>query len=354
MSYVQPKEGSNIRITIYSDDAYHSQDPEELANHPNKRFHSHKTQIQNVPKTGLGSSAALTSVVTAALLHFYLPEQTASFSDKATLQRIHNLAQLAHCTAQKKVGSGFDVASAVCGSIIYRRFPASVLGNLTSPEDFTSEEYAQKVKELVDVQDWNVRLDSCTMPPGLTLLMGDVCGGSETPKLVNMVLAWRKEKPERSLEVWTKLDNANMELVKLLNDFTEQSKSDSSYNKLLDDVKTHKSSELKENEVLGKFVDTFSKIRVELKAMTNESGAPIEPQEQTTILDACSELPGVLGGVVPGAGGYDAICLLAASSAVETIKKETASHQVLSSIKWLDLKEQNVGLKFEDPSIYAI
>ncbi len=44
--------------------------------------------------------------------------------------------------------------------------------------------------------------------------------------------------------------------------------------------------------------------------MSQLSDVPIEPPEQTRLLDACSDLPGVIGGTVPGAGGYDALVLL--------------------------------------------
>jgi phosphomevalonate kinase len=44
--------------------------------------------------------------------------------------------------------------------------------------------------------------------------------------------------------------------------------------------------------------------------MTQKTDVPIEPRVQTELLDALSELEGVIGGVVPGAGGYDAIALL--------------------------------------------
>jgi hypothetical protein len=43
---------------------------------------------------------------------------------------VHRLAQLCHCVAQGKVGSGFDVAAAVFGSLVYRRFPAATLAPL--------------------------------------------------------------------------------------------------------------------------------------------------------------------------------------------------------------------------------
>ncbi|KXN90597.1 Phosphomevalonate kinase [Leucoagaricus sp. SymC.cos] len=40
------------------------------------------------------------------------------------------------------------------------------------------------------------------------------------------------------------------------------------------------------------------------------AGVPIEPPEQTKLLDTCVALAGVIGGGVPGAGGYDAVWLL--------------------------------------------
>lgn len=47
-----------------------------------------------------------------------------------------------------------------------------------------------------------------------------------------------------------------------------------------------------------------------MKEMGTFSGVPIEPDEQTRLLDVCVSQAGVIGGGVPGAGGYDAIWLL--------------------------------------------
>jgi phosphomevalonate kinase len=46
--------------------------------------------------------------------------------------------------------------------------------------------------------------------------------------------------------------------------------------------------------------------------MGDLAGVPIEPKEQTALLDRCIAIPGVICGGVPGAGGYDAIWLLVA------------------------------------------
>lgn len=72
----------------------------------------------------------------------------------------------------------------------------------------------------------------------------------------------------------------------------------------------------------------FQEIREKMREMGTLSGVPIEPPEQTRLLDACVSVSGVIGGGVPGgeefilsfllslndifltAGGYDAIWLL--------------------------------------------
>lgn len=48
---------------------------------------------------------------------------------------VHNVAQLCHCLAQGKVGSGFDVSSAVWGSHVYKRFSPEILNNIIMEDD---------------------------------------------------------------------------------------------------------------------------------------------------------------------------------------------------------------------------
>lgn len=85
-----------------------------------------------VAKTGLGSSAAMTTAVVAALLHYLgvvdlsEPCKEGKFGC-SDLDVIHMIAQTSHCLAQGKVGSGFDVSCAVYGSQRYVRFSPEVL-----------------------------------------------------------------------------------------------------------------------------------------------------------------------------------------------------------------------------------
>lgn len=328
LGYAGDQLRQRIVITLFSDDGYHSQTDrvQREGGSDNDRFHWHEGSISEVPKTGLGSSAALTVAVVAALLSAFSPEL--DFGARETVTRVHNLAQLAHSMAQNKIGSGFDVASASFGSILYRRYPPSTLEALLGADASTTSDYKSKLQSVIDAP-WDIETQPRALPQGLSLLMGDVHTGSETPKLVSTVLAWRKANPDRALEVWTALNTANMQLVDMITDF-QAGKTD-----------------------LAAMQALFREIRRNLQIMTRESGAAIEPPEQTTLLDACMEVPGVVGGVVPGAGGFDAICLLVLADEVDNIKRATAKHPAFANVSWLDLHEEGTGLREESVSDYS-
>ena len=66
-------------------------------------------------KTGLGSSAALTTSLVGGLLEWFGVVKLVDGTDSENRRIIHNLSQLVHANAQGKIGSGFDVAAAVYG-----------------------------------------------------------------------------------------------------------------------------------------------------------------------------------------------------------------------------------------------
>ncbi|KAK9428262.1 ribosomal protein S5 domain 2-type protein [Lipomyces doorenjongii] len=341
----------SLAITILSDNAYHSQPSDGVP-----PFNKHLLPIVAVPKTGLGSSAALTTSLVAALLSFYGDMNPVASESKTIL---HNLAQLAHCNAQGKIGSGFDVACAVFGSIVYRRFQPSIISSLpsapTSSDGETEASYLLSLTNVIDA-DWNVGTGSCAVPRRLRLLMGDVTGGSETPAMVQMVLQWRKEGGDSAAAVWTALGKANEKLIAAMIGLGEQAvEKPEEYDAFVDEVLKVSTMGIRQlglsnggrtGELFALVVDAIVEIRDNLRTMTIRSGAQIEPIEQTRLLDACSTLPGVLGGVVPGAGGYDAICLLVAEAAVDAIAKHTAGE--FEKVKWLELREEANGVREED------
>ena len=210
LSYLRPSTSYEIVITIFSDSEYHSQigSAPRSSRNGKRTFYYHNKPINDVPKTGLGSSAGLVTSLTAALLYCYTGD--GFLTNQRQLDTLHNLAQVAHCLAQGKVGSGFDVASAVYGSIVYRRFKPVLINDLVALEP---ARFSAGLGELIDKTNWNIEHQRCCLVPGIHILMGDVAGGSETPKLVTKVQKWRLENPDRALSVWTALNESNMGLV---------------------------------------------------------------------------------------------------------------------------------------------
>lgn len=353
----ESSKSKNIVITMYSDAEYHSQKDSTLKSSYNHKYNFlyHKQEITKVNKTGLGSSAGLVTSLTAALLSAFISDFDI---EKSNLwkERVHNLAQVAHCKAQGKVGSGFDVASATFGSIIYQRFEANIITNVLESKENT----INKLVYMIDEKDWKIAHDLVKMPPGIRLLMGDVQGGSETPKMVSKVLEWKKSYPEFCAKVWKELDENNLKLIKGMQELNQLSVSNiKAYNNLLDILTKKKSYEIIADKSnvdlipLQNIITSIKQIRKCLQIMTVETGASIEPESQTQLLDDVSSITGVLGGVVPGAGGYDAICLLVANTEVETVISTTALSTSFSHVRWMALSEQNNGLIEENPDDFV-
>ncbi|KAF2482892.1 ribosomal protein S5 domain 2-type protein [Neohortaea acidophila] len=277
-------------ITILADNDYYSTPAAPAATSTQPRFRDFGVKLRKAHKTGLGSSAALVTAITAAVLSYYLPSKLFDLDSDRSKRIIHNLAQAAHCAAQGKVGSGFDVASAVYGSCLYRRFSPTILSKSADPgTSGFSKSLRELVEELPPHGQWNTEIhrDAVKVPKGLRLLMCDVSGGSETPGMVKKVLAWRQENPAEANEIWSDLHAANDSLAKELRAMAEA-----------------------QDFGLERLRSCFTRIRRGIKIMSEKSGVPIEPAEQTELINACEAVPGVIGGVVPGAGGYDAISLL--------------------------------------------
>ncbi|CUM62993.1 uncharacterized protein PRCAT00000554001 [Priceomyces carsonii] len=357
LAYIQPEVNFNVAITIFSDPGYHSQANcvKHISNNKNRSFLYHEEPILKVAKTGLGSSAGLVSVVTAALL--------AHFNVKIDVNVVHNLAQISHCIAQRKIGSGFDVCAAVYGSIIYRRFEVSQISELlTRPSDEFQDirKYNSNLQRVVDLE-WDYEHIICALPSGIRLLMGDIQGGSETPKLVSKVLKWKNENQKESEELYGKLDKANKDFIAVLDRIKRAYQDHPQYHsealeyfssRSIDDIDANSATSNPSMVAIIKLIEVIADIRRNLKQLTLSSGAEIEPHQQTLLLDHCNTLKGCLGGVVPGAGGYDAICLLVIEDSVNDIIRSSFSDDRFLKVKWLDLHEVADGIVEEDATDY--
>ncbi|KAK9415526.1 putative Phosphomevalonate kinase [Seiridium unicorne] len=298
-----------VQLTVLADNDYYSQPHSMTGTEKNPtRFAKFPTPLKDANKTGLGSSAAIVTSLTAALLSHYLPKSLFDVSSEEGKRVLHNLAQAAHCAAQGKVGSGFDIAAAVYGSCRYRRFSPSLLQNLPAPG---TPGFAPALSKLVSSPDWDYEIskEGVRLPRGVALRMCDVDCGSQTVGMVKKVLSWREKDAEGSKKIWDSLQERNLALGSIL----------------------------AEGKTEG-IVQAVDNIRELIRAMGTESSVPIEPESQTALLDALKEVEGVYNGVVPGAGGHDAIAILMKDD-------ETTEQRVRDYVKgWSKDHNENVRL----------
>lgn len=75
-------------------------------------------------------------------------------------------------------------------------------------------------------------------------------------------------------------------------------------------------------EEMVSLVKDFDHVRSLLQKMSVLSDVPVEPKEQTNLLNACTDVAGVAMAGVPGAGGYDAIfCIVLSKEAKQGVFK---------------------------------
>ncbi|GMF11686.1 unnamed protein product [Phytophthora lilii] len=240
-------------------------------------------------KTGMGSSAALVTSLVAALVAFFVP--SVDFDKREEdLELVHNLAQLSHCYVQRKIGSGFDVSAACFGSQRYTRFPASILSTFTSENALKPEEIADCITNRA-LWSTITRVKPVQLPSSFHLMMGDVSSGSATVSMVRQVLKWQSEQPDHAQKVMNELHGCNMEVEQ---GFAELCKLENSHG-------TPIQWELFAKQSCDQLVVTHQLIiEAPCSEMGTSAGVPIEPPEQTAILDAAQAIPGVLVAGVPG------------------------------------------------------
>ncbi|KAL0066272.1 phosphomevalonate kinase [Marasmius tenuissimus] len=316
-----------LDITIVGDNDFYSQRaqlealglPRTLSSLSSiQPFSPQGVSLADVHKTGLGSSAALiTSLVSSLLLYLgVIPPEALKDETHEGRYLAHNVSQFIHCLAQGKIGSGFDVSAAVFGSHIYTRFTPAVLEDLMGDD----EKRARALLSVLSTSNkaWDHRVRPFALPPLTRIILADVDAGSDTPSLVGKVLKWRKEDPEKANALWNALDTLNQTLAKTLLHLSDlYSKDGTLYTRTVSELASSKhdqwSTQAADNAVAASFSEAHQiseKIREKMREMGSLAGVPIEPPEQTKLLDASISQSGVISGGVPGAGGYDAVWVL--------------------------------------------
>jgi len=233
-------------------------------------------------KSGLGSSAAVTVSLISAVL------ETKRIRNKDI---IHRLSQISHALATGKIGSGFDIATAVYGTNIYRRFDKKIMENIT-------------LENFMDIMDekWpNMKIIPYNFP--YKLLIFNVLGNrTSTIKSVSSAKKLLKKKPD-----------TYMKLMKLQAD-TEKY--------VFNSIKNRNSITLR------KYMNKVRKIQMEISnevKVFNSNFTPIEPPEFTKIIDKVLGLNLAVAGRCPGGGGYDSIVFITTRNKTEMELRQNVS-----------------------------
>ncbi|KAF9150123.1 phosphomevalonate kinase [Linnemannia schmuckeri] len=280
-------------------------------------FASTHTTLSKVHKTGLGSSAALiTSLVAAIFIHF--DASKLQQDDTTNTQFLHNVAQFVHCLAQGKVGSGFDVSSAVWGSHTYRRFSPEVLQSVMHQDAIQDIPALLKIVTPKETA-WDNVVVPFKLAPRLHLMLADIDAGSHTPTLVSNVVELLKELDQVAKNHPEAYDRSIQKASAVVA---------SEWSGLVNQTITNEDVTF---ELLVKIYNEFLTVRRYLREMSKLSEVPVEPEEQTRLLDACMTVPGVLMAGVPGAGGYDAIfCIVLSDESRKGVEGVWSGFQEMS------------------------
>lgn len=282
-------------------------------------------------KTGLGSSAAVTTATTAALFELH------GLKISENIDLIHKMAQYIHFRVQGKVGSGFDIAASCFGGHAYSRYSPELIKDI--PENAPIEQVA----EAVDKQ-WDYSAEKLDLPKGFITVMGNFVGTSaSTSEMVKKINEWKAANPEEYKKLMEDLNNANKETIQYMKEINELHKKDSGFHHIM--KMFHKSEE--KHETLENFKKAFENGRMLTKRLGVLSGAPIEPDDFTKVIEE-TEKNGAFVAKLPGAGGGDnisAICLN--EEGKESVEKYWKSCTI-KTIQPVPISISNEGVRIDD------
>lgn len=247
---------SGFSITTKSDDAF-----------------AYSLSAGKVVKSGLGSSAAVTVATVGAVLKAF----GINPSENDTL---HKLAQAAHSMATGKVGSGFDIAAASFGSILYTRYSPEIVKDL--PANYTNAQLLDLAR-----MKWDYKIEKFSLPNEFRLLFANFEDSMITTKAIGSVSDFKKNDPHTYGDIIGEINEENIKAISALRDMKNG---------------------ISEN-ALEKFRAAFDRGRIITKKLGLLSNVGIEPDDCTALIED-SIKNGAFVAKLPGAGGKDAISAL--------------------------------------------
>ncbi len=246
----------------------------QITTHNDQAF-SYTITNGKIAKSGLGSSAAVTVAAIAAILKAYE-------LDKSENDALHKLAQLAHSIATGKVGSGFDIAAAAHGTILYSRYSPDIV------KGFQANYSNKDLLEIVE-KKWDYEIEKFNMPDIFTLVFANfIDEGMITTAAIGSVSKFKEKNPDKYGELMKKINEENEKAIVALRSLDYR-----------EDVEKN----------VNRFRDAFNKGRILTKQLGVLSQVSIEDDDLTRLIEE-SVLNGACVAKLPGAGGRDSIAAL--------------------------------------------
>ncbi len=267
-----------MQITTHNDDAF-----------------SYMITKGKIAKSGLGSSAALTVAAVRSVLKAY--------GVKNDNDTVHKLAQTAHALATGKVGSGFDIASASYGSILYTRYSPELVKAL--PSEYTNEQLLALIGK-----EWDYSAEKVSLPKEFRIVFANFVGESMiTAKAIGSVSDFKAKNPKEYGALIKKINAENEKTINALREFSK--------------------------ETSRTFVESFNRARILTKQLGILSNVGIEPDDCTALIEESNRI-GAFVTKLPGGGGKDAIAAICRSE--EDEKKLRGFWSSRKDLKIIDLK----------------
>lgn len=255
-------------------------------------------------KSGLGSSAAVTVATVGAMFEAH------GVNAAKEMELVHKTSQMVHSLVQGKVGSGFDVAAACFGGCKYVRYSPGIVKSVL-------EGSAKEIVGAINA-DWDCVVNAVPLPKGLRVAMASFEGESaSTGAMVKKVNEWKTAAPVEYMQLMARLNAENAAAIGALD--------------------AGKLEEFKKHFTLGRMIT---------KELGVKSGAQIEPDEYTSLIEE-SERNGAFCCKLPGAGGGDAIAALCRSQGDKLRLEAFWRGYTGKKLRVLDVGASNEGARAE-------
>ncbi|MFN3909770.1 MAG: hypothetical protein ACK4J0_00870 [Candidatus Anstonellaceae archaeon] len=255
-------------------------------------------------KSGLGSSAAATVAIVKALFSAQGLEQ------EKHLDIIHKIAQYSYAAFSKKLGSGYDIATAAyCTSIEYKRFEPN----------FINDEKILDKKYFIDILNTNwpgLEVKPFSLPSDYSVLFFNILEGfTSTFSSIKTFYKFKEFNPELYFKLLKKQNDAEK------NAFFFLLKKDS----------------LKVRDYTHQAREYLNLLSFQAKKLSKDFDL-VEPPVLTKLIEKAEELDGVIAGRCPGSGGKDGIAFL-------VDKNFSDSKKILKIGRELNIKLKEIKLK---------